>query len=226
MPEGDDRLLPLSALQHMVFCDRQAALIHVEGVWADNRLTVEGQQLHHVVDAAKADRRDGVMVRRSVSLRSDRLGLVGKADVIEFHPTTEQDGGSAVPGMPGHWRVVPVEYKRGKPKPHRADEVQLCAQAICLEEALGVDISAGALFYGAIRRRQHVELSQTLRNFTEHTATRLRGLVASGDVPVRPRTAKCKSCSLLDICLPLPRRAPRSARTYLESILGGCGPHP
>lgn len=223
MSEEDDALLPLSALQHMVYCDRQAALIHVERVWADNRLTVEGQQLHHVVDAAKAESREGVVVRRSVALRSDRLGLVGKADVIEFSPTTEEDGGAAIPGMTGYWRVVPVEYKRGKPKPHRADEVQLCAQAICLEEALGAEIPAGALFYGATRRRQDVDLDQELRDFTEETATRLRGLVASRDVPLRPRTAKCKNCSLLDICLPMPRRAPQSARRYLESILGEHG---
>ena len=143
-------LLPLSALQHLVFCERQFALIHVEQVWTENVLTVEGRQLHEQVDGGEAEARGEVRIARSVPLRSLRLGLTGRSDVVELRRSAD---GVEIPGVSGRWRPYPIEYKRGKPKPHRADEVQLCAQGMCLEEMLGVEVPLGALFYGTTRRR-------------------------------------------------------------------------
>ncbi|WBV41603.1 CRISPR-associated protein Cas4 [Pseudoroseomonas cervicalis] len=141
-PAAEDGLIPISALQHHLFCPRQAALIHVEGLWAEDSATAEGRLLHERVDAGGAETRPKVRVVRGIALRSFALGVTGKADAVELR------GRPPVP--------YPVEYKRGKPKAHRADEVQLCAQAICLEEALGVSVPEGALFYGTTRRRQVV----------------------------------------------------------------------
>ena len=138
-PEVEDALIPLSALQHQLFCPRQCALIHVEGLWAEDGATAEGRILHERVDAGRPERRPGVRIVRGLALRSLALGVSGIADVVEFS------------GRPP--RPFPVEYKRGKPKAHRADEVQLCAQAICLEEMFGGEVGEGALFYGTTRRR-------------------------------------------------------------------------
>ena len=129
-PFAEDALLPLSALRHLLFCERQCALIHVEGLWAENRLTVEGRHLHERADSGRSESRPGVRIARTLPIRSLRLGLIGRADVVEFH--------DAGPGAPP--RVVPVEYKRGRPKLDESDRVQLCAQALCLEEMLGVRV--------------------------------------------------------------------------------------
>ncbi|MDT8267268.1 CRISPR-associated protein Cas4, partial [Roseomonas sp. DSM 102946] len=138
-PEAEDGLIPLSALQHQIFCPRQCALIHVEQLWAEDGATAEGRLLHERVDAGKGETRPGLRVARGIALRSLALGVVGKADTVEFRGRPPQP--------------YPVEYKRGRPKAHRADEVQLCAQAVCLEEMSGTTIPEGALFYGQTRRR-------------------------------------------------------------------------
>ena len=137
---AEDDLLPLSALQHLLFCERQCALIHIEQVWDDNALTVQGQFLHERVDRVDAERHPGVRIERALPLRSDRLRLVGRADVVEFH---------AIPGEPERHQPVPVEYKRGRRRRWLHDEVQLCAQAMCLEEMLGVAVPRGALYHAA-----------------------------------------------------------------------------
>jgi CRISPR-associated exonuclease Cas4 len=131
----DDGLLPLSGLQHLLFCERQCALIHVEQIWADNALTTQGELLHEHVDLPALEQRPGVRIERAVPLRSDRLRLIGKADVVEFH---------AVPSQPGRWQPFPVEYKRGRRRKWLHDEVQVCAQAMCLEEMVGVPVPRGA----------------------------------------------------------------------------------
>lgn len=200
----EDDLLPLSALQHLLFCERQCALIHIERLWAENRLTVEGHHLHERADAGRGETRGDLRVARALPLRSLRLGLTGKADVVEFH------------GQLGAERVVPVEYKRGRPKENRSDEVQLCAQALCLEEMLGVVVPAGALFYGTTRRRTEVPFDAELRATTEEAAARLHALVSSGTTPRAVREPKCESCSLLELCLPAPANRSRSAAGYLE----------
>lgn len=214
---GDEDLLPLSGLQHMVFCDRQAALIHVDGVWADNALTVEGSHLHRIVDEGGTSGRGGVRVLRGLGLRSLRLGLVGRADVVELHPVSHGSGGVGLePSLVGRWTLRPVEYKRGRPKAHRADEVQLCAQAMCLEEGFGTRIGEGDLFYGATRRRVSIAFSEDLRALVARVAEQFHALVRSGTVPVRQHEAKCERCSLLHACMPPARRTSPSARAFLE----------
>lgn len=204
---GDDDLLPLSALQHLLFCERQCALIHIEGVWAENRLTVEGQHLHQRAHEGPDETRSGIRLARGLPLRSLRLGLVGKADVVEFHP------GEGPESRP---RPFPVEYKRGQPKSHDADRVQICAQALCLEEMLGIAVPAGALFYGRTRRRLDVSFDAALRRLTEETARRLHALVVEGQTPKAVREPKCDSCSLLDLCLPDALRPRLSAARFVE----------
>jgi CRISPR-associated exonuclease Cas4 len=210
----EDDLLPLSALQHLLFCERQCALIHLEQIWVENPLTVEGRHLHERVDARHGESRGDLHVARGIPLRSFRLGLSGKTDLVEFHRLSAGEAGALLSGHPGSWRPFPVEYKRGKPKTHRADEVQLCAQALCLEEMLGAEVPAGALFYGQTRRRQEIPFDSLLRELTEATAARLHGLISSGITPPPVREPKCDRCSLLEVCMPA---APaRSARKYLE----------
>ncbi len=197
---SDADLLPLSALQHYIYCPRQCALIHVEQQWVENRYTAEGQAQHDRVDRPEHETRDGIRTEYAVLLRSLRLGLIGKADAIEFH----QD------------KVFPVEHKRGRPKPTHCDWVQLCAQAICLEETMGVEIEEGAIFYGTPRRRQNVEFSSDLRKETEQTAAALHALIQSGKTPpAEYDKKKCDACSLLEICMPQKRKP---VFDYLEDV--------
>jgi len=226
----EDDLLPLAALQHITFCERQCALMYVEGQWTENRLTVEGRQLHDSVHERGSEMRGGVRIARGLRLRSLRLGLVGVADVVEFHPVEPQspqspqsairDPQSAIflPGLLGLWRPFPVEYKRGKPKPELCDEVQLCGQAICLEEMLDVRIAEGALFYGRTRRRHSVAFDERLRRVTEETAARLHELIASGRTPPPKPARHCRNCSVVDLCLPNMARR-RSVERYLRAAL-------
>ena len=213
MFEQDD-LLPISALQHVVFCERQFALMYVERVWQESALTVEGRQLHERADGGHAEARGEVRIARGVPLRSLRLGLVGKADVVELW---RDDAGCAVPGLSGRWRPYPIEYKRGRPKSHRADEVQLCAQGLCLEEMLDVAVPSGALFYAKTRRRVEVELDGELRQLVGRAAARARELLESRETPTAPREPKCDACSLLELCRP--GTSSRSAARFLESAL-------
>jgi CRISPR-associated exonuclease Cas4 len=216
----EDDLLPLSALQHLLFCERQAALIHLERLWAENPLTVAGRQLHERVDHAPGESRGDVRLARALPLRSLRLGLVGKADLVELHrlPSgAEGQPGTSLPGVSGAWRPFPVEYKRGRPKAHHADLVQLCAQALCLEEMLDTPVPAGALFYGQTRRRHDVPFDAALRKETEEAAARLHRLLSSGTTPPPVREPKCDQCSLIHLCLP---DAPsHSARRFLDLLL-------
>lgn len=189
---GDPDPFPLSALQHAVYCLRQAALIHIERAWADNRFTAEGHVLHAVADKGGARKARGVRRVMALPLACKRLGFAGTADLVEFHPRPE---GGETP--------YPVEYKRGKPKLHRADEVQLCAQALCLEEMTGIDVPEGALFYAETKRRLVVPFDAELRRLTEETAAAFAEVFASGLTP--PPTvhrARCRACSLLDLCHP------------------------
>ena len=184
----EDELVPISALQHILYCPRQCALIHVEQQWAENRFTAEGRIMHRRADAGGEERRGRVRIERRVPLRSLGLGVFGVADVVEMH-----DG-----PLP-----LPIEYKRGRPKAHRADEVQICAQAICLEEMLAVPVPEGALFYGSTRRRKTVMFDAELRALTERIAAEVRELFAAGDTPPPEYSArKCDTCSLKEICQP------------------------
>ena len=205
----EDELLPLSALQHLLFCERQCALIHLEQAWEENRLTVEGRHLHERVDERDDHTRDGIKFAHGVPLRSLRLGLIGKADVVEYR------SGAAGEGR----QPFPVEYKRGKPKNGAWDEVQLCAQAICLEEMHGVPVPQGALFYGKTRRRKDVALDGPLRALTEQTAHRLHALVRSAVTPPAKCEPNCRNCSLQQVCLPKLAGGTHSARRYLQKAV-------
>lgn len=233
----DEDLLPISALQHLLFCERQCALIHLEQLWAENRLTVEGRQLHERTHEGPDERRQGVYVIRGLGLRSLRLGLVGKADVVEFEPPGrgppqcrpgELFGIFRRDGIQG-WRVTPVEYKRGRPKPDATDKVQLVAQALCLEEMLGAEIPSGYIFYGRPRRRTEVLFDAPLRKLAEETARRLHELIGSGRTPPARREPKCENCSLVDVCLPDAVAPGRSAaeftRWQLARLLASSGPN-
>jgi len=196
----DSDLLPLSALQHFIYCPRQCALIHVEQQWVENRYTAEGRAQHDRVDRPEHETRDGIRTEYAVLLRSLRLGLIGN----EFH----SDLKSEISNVKSPVRVFPVEHKRGRPKPTHCDWVQLCAQAICLEETMGVEIEEGAIFYGTPRRRQNVEFSSDLRKETEQTAAALHALIQSGKTPpAEYDKKKCDACSLFEICMPQKRRA-------------------
>lgn len=198
----EDEVLPISALQHLLFCERQCALIHVERLWAENRLTVEGRLFHARVHDEDDRTRAGVRVTHGLRLASQRLGLYGVADVVEF-----SDRGAA----------FPIEHKLGRPKAHDADVVQLCAQALCLEEMTTHPVLEGALFYGRSRRRLRVVFDDTLRRCTERAATRLHELIRTAVTPIARREPKCDRCSLLNLCLPDAHRTGGTAARYLES---------
>lgn len=203
-----DDLLQLSALQHYAFCPRQCALIHIEQVWTENRLTAEGRIMHeHVHDEGNESRGD-VRIERGVSLRSLEMGIIGKADVIEYHRQPD-----------GTWQAFPVEYKRGKPKPDDSDKIQLCAQAMCLEEMLRVQIPVGALFYGKIRRRLDVAFDDALRRETREAAQKTHELIASGKTPKPEYSKRCESCSFIGECMPKTIQKKRSVESYIKRML-------
>jgi CRISPR-associated exonuclease Cas4 len=177
--------LPLSGLQHLAFCPRQWALIHLEQAWSENRLTAEGRLLHERADLPGQVRRHELRTVRGLTLLSRRLRLTGRADVVEFRPAP-----------------FPVEYKRGKRKPTDCDLVQLCAQALCLEEMLGVPVRRGAIFYGQPRRRIDVEFSPALRARTEELAVTMHRLYGERRTPPAQPGEHCRNCSLVDKCLP------------------------
>lgn len=212
----EERLLPLSGIQHLAFCERQWALIHVEQQWSENRQTVEGRHLHERAhDPFLFDEERDYLVARAVPLVSRTLGLYGQADVVEFHRAFAQGAGLSLPGREGHWQPKPVEYKRGRPKRDERDEVQLCAQAMCLEEMLGTSIASGDLYYGEIRRRHAVCLTGALRQRVEELCVRMHALFEAGTTPHAERGKRCQACSLLDVCLPGLTRKPRSVKGYI-----------
>ncbi len=196
----EEQWLLLSGLQHFTFCRRQWALIHIEQQWAENFRTVDGALLHERAhDQNLRERRGDVLITRGMAVFSPTLGVTGQCDVLEFHRDPE---GVSLREHPGLWRPFPVEYKRGQPKEHRADELQLCAQAMCLEEMLCIDIPEGALYYGENRRRQAVSFSEALRTEVHTCLVEMHDLFQRGRTPrVRPKKS-CNACSLKELCLP------------------------
>lgn len=199
----EPRLVPLSALQHFAYCPRQCALIHLEQIWAENLWIAQGQVLHQRVDSQQTETRAGVRIERGVSVVSDRLGLTGKLDVLEIELATGA--------------LMPVEYKRGKPKPQHWDHLQLCAQALCLEEMRDCRIDRGAIWYWQVRRRQWVELTEALRQETEAVARAVHNLLEGGTTPLPEPGPKCRACSLRDLCQPEANARDDSA-AYVESL--------
>ena len=271
--------LPISALERLTFCERQCALVHVEGMWEENRYTAEGNVLHAKAHEGGPETHAGVRIARGLDLRCRALNLVGKADVVEFTPPDgftgpvadtvraaaaaavfddgetgdgetgdgetgdgetgdgetgdgetgdgeDRDGQAAPRDRPtlAGWSVVPVEYKRGKPKTSPewgdCDRVQLCGQALCLEEMLGVAVPAGRLFYGKTRRRTDVPFDAALRDLTRRAAERLHDLLASGRTPPAVNDSRCPNCSLIRQCLPAVTSGKKSAAAWTERALG------
>ncbi len=212
MTYSDDDLIMISALQHYVFCPRQCALIHIEQVWSESGLTAEGRIMHEKVHEEGNESRGTVRIARGVPLRSLRLGLVGVADVVEFRKIGK-----------GVRQPFPVEYKRGKPKPDHCDAVQLCAQAMCLEEMLSVTVPKGALFYGRTRRRADVVFDEPLRRETEQTAEKARSLIMTGVTPPPVYAKRCESCSLIGNCMPRKIEKKPSVKRYLARMTEGGG---
>lgn len=203
----------LSALQHFVFCRRQWALIHLEQQWADNVRTVEGNLMHRRAhDEKQVEKRGELLIWRGLHVCSERLQATGICDVVEFRQNPE---GVTLPGYEGLWQPYPVEYKRGSPKPHDADELQLCAQAMCLEEMLLCTIPEGSLYYGENRRRTQVSFTSEMRERVRALLAEMRQYTERGYTP-RPKPTKgCNACSLKDVCLPKLQRT-TSVASYLR----------
>ncbi len=212
MPDySEDDLLPLSGIQHFAFCERQWGLIHIENQWVENVRTAEGRILHRRVDDPFLNETRGdIKTARSVPLASRTLGLFGVADVIEIQKT---------PGEGSGVRYSIIEYKRGKPKPDERDEVQLCAQAICLEEMLNITLDCGYMYYGETKHRHRVLLDGFLRDRVKTLTRRMHELWARGETPSATRGKHCKNCSLTGICVPKLEGGKNKAKLYLDKIL-------
>lgn len=214
LPEDEYR--QLSELQHFVFCRRQWALIHIEGQWAENLRTVEGELMHkRVHDEKKTEKRGDTIIVRGMRVKSDTLQVVGICDVVEF---TASEEGISLYGRRGKWLPRPVEYKRGKPKQDHSDELQLCGQAICLEEMLCCHIPEGDLFYGEPHRRKVVAFDEELRNEVKKNLAEMQALFQRGYTPKVKKHKGCANCSLIDICLPT-MEVRGSVRSYIKRHL-------
>lgn len=182
-----DDPIPLSALQHWAYCPRQCGLIHLEQSFVDNVHTARGQAVHRLVDEPGYEMKAGVKVERALPLWSERLNLIGKADLVEFHP----DG-----------TVFPVEFKHGRRRQRLHDDLQLAAQAMCLEEMLGRPVPKGAIYHASSRHRREVAITPELRRLVEEAVAAVRAMFASGKLPPPANDARCKECSLKDLCEP------------------------
>ena len=201
------RATPISALQHFLFCPRQCALIHLEQVWVENQYTTEGKNLHERAHSGTDESRPALRITRGMSVSSNELAITGQCDIVEFH----HDG-----------RIIPVEYKRGKPKLHRADEVQLCAQALCLEEMMEVAVEKGFLYYGEKRRRTEVLFDDELRGLTLQVIEGCAAMFTAGITPRAILAKHCYVCSLKDACMPEATRFNRrSAANWFQDQLQG-----
>jgi CRISPR-associated exonuclease Cas4 len=214
---AESDLLPISGLQHLAFCERRWALVQIESIWTDNRFTAEGNALHRRAHSGEIESRPGALIRRTLLLHSLRLGLTGQADIVEFQPSTV---GIPLAGHRGLWTPFPIEYKRSRDKAaSRAYHVQLCAQALCLEEMLGGSIRAGAIYDGTTRRRQAVEFTPELRARTEALAVRMHLLFELQWTPPPIFTKSCKSCSLIEDCHPQSLSRPELVTEYLKNAI-------
>lgn len=205
---SDDDLLSIRYLNDFLFCERRAALHLNEQIWKDNQYTSEGLLAHKRVDIPKNLRRSDRRQVTGMWLVSYRLGLIGIGDLVEMR---DNDDGPPIP--------YPVDFKRGKKRRWDNNEAQLCAQAMCLEEMLGVDVPAGAIFHIKSQHREEVIFDEKLRSLTENTAKRLRELVESGETPLAKFKPKCNGCSLLEWCMPKSLRPRATAAKYLQSIV-------
>lgn len=216
--DSDDYLM-LSGIQHFAFCKRQWALIHLEQLWKENQFTFHGRQMHKNVDnPCFTESKGDVLISRAVPLVSHDLKITGIADVVEFH---RSESGISIPGKQGFWSVFPVEYKAGKKKAGKWDDVQLCAQALCLEEMCRCSIDWGSIYYGKTRRRVDVIFDEELRSLVRNLVAQMYELYDSGSTPRAVYEKQCESCSLIDFCLPRASERNVSVGSYVNSLFGG-----
>jgi CRISPR-associated exonuclease Cas4 len=199
---SDADLVPVSALQHFSYCPRQCGLIHLDQAWDENLYTLRGERVHEIVDEPGGSIEKGVRIQRGMPIWCDRLGLVGKADVVEFHQ-----------GVP-----LPVEYKHGPKRASQHDDLQLAAQAVCLEEMFGVLVPLGAIFHHSSRRRREVKITPALRQHVERTILDLREMIRGGQLPAAVNDARCPKCSLIQSCLPSVTDQPNRSQRVLRSL--------
>lgn len=216
MDYKEEDYLQISGLQHFKFCRRQWALIHIENQWAENWRTVDGGIVHERAhDAALKERRGDLLITRDMHVFSSTLGISGACDVVEFR---RSEAGVPLHGQEGLYRPLPVEYKRGSPRADTSNALQLCAQAMCLEEMLCCEIPEGALYYGEIRRREAVALTRELRQEVRDCLSEMHALYQKGHTPRVKPTKACNACSLKELCLPRLLRG-GSARAYIQARL-------
>ena len=222
MSYEEDDFLQLSGIQHFAFCRRQWALIHIEGQWDENLRTVEGELLHkNAHDVSFSEKRGDTITVRGIAVRSSLMGVSGACDVVEF---ILDDNGIPIQGRTGKYRLCPVEYKRGKPKQNDEDILQLTAQAMCLEEMLCCQINVGYLFYGEIRRRVKVELTDGLKEKVRQMFDEMHRLYVHGHTPKVKPTKVCDNCSLNNLCLPvLCENSSLSADDYIKRVIANGG---
>lgn len=213
MAYNEDEYLLLSGIQHFRFCRRQWALIHIEHLWAENSRTADGRIMHERAhDPTLHEKRGNLIVTRDLAIASPTLGVSGSCDVVEFR---KSDDGISLPGEPGLYLPYPVEYKHGSPREDKSNELQLCGQAMCLEEMLCCDIPKGALYFGATRRRVEVSFSPELRAEVSSTFAMMHELYRRGRTPKVKPSKSCNACSLKDLCLPRLSRC-GSVKSYLQ----------
>ncbi len=213
---NDADFLMLSGLKHFRFCRRRWALVHLEQQWQENALTLEGHYMHERVhDDNFTELRGSVLLSRGMPVRSEMLKITGECDMVELH---KSETGVPIQGREGLWQVYPVEYKHGEPNERGADELQLCAQAMCLEEMLVTEIPEGAIYYGKTRHRMTVALTEDLRKQTKDALAEMHRLFAQGYTPKAKWTRACKNCSLVEICLPKLNKRMRASE-YVKHML-------
>lgn len=215
---GEDDFLMLSGLQHFAYCRRQWALIHIEQQWAENERTIDGHLFHTTAhNSEKLEKRGDLIIARGLRIKSDNLGVTGICDVVEFHKSSN---GIKLFAFDGLWQPYPIEYKKGEPKANNVDELQLCGQAMCLEEMLLCDIPSGSLFYGENRRRMQVEFTDDLRTQVKNMLTEMHELLKKGYTPKVKAQKGCNACSLKEICVPKLFKS-KSVTDYIDNKLFG-----
>lgn len=213
---GEDEFLPLSGIQHFAFCRRQWALIHIEQQWADNALTVKGNNMHRKAhDTFGNETRKDIVISRGMPVHSRTLGISGICDIVEFH---KSKSGTFICSLNGTYDVLPVEYKRGRPKNHDADILQVVAQAMCLEEMLCTEIPKASLYYGETHHRMEIFITREIRNKVMEMCAEMHEYFARAHTPKCKAIAKCKSCSLIEICNP-DICSQASVSAYIEKML-------
>lgn len=217
---SEDDMLMLSGIQHFRFCPRQWALIHIEQQWDDNRLTIEGKILHkHVDDPFYRQKCGDLITLRAVDIASRKLGLYGISDAIELHPSSTSEDSIRHPKYPGMWKPVIVEYKHGRPKRNEVDEVQLTAQTMCLEEMYSIHICQGFFFYGELRHRVAISITDRLRAIVCQCVSDMHELFRTSKVPKVIYGKHCDKCSLKNICMPKTAMNCTTVSTYLNKNL-------